>query len=115
MPWIYLLPIVYSIVVFGITFSSIVYVRSRIKKHKENKMFGLLDDIVTGVVKTVDDLIDNPIGKSVSMATQPLRDGLDIVDGLTEGELRVSAGLRLGADVVAGMATAELIEWYNEN
>jgi len=44
--------------------------------------------------------------------TKPLRDGLDIIDGLTEGELRTKAIASLGADVVAGMAVSELIEWY---
>lgn len=42
--------------------------------------------------------------------TQPVRDGLDLLDGLTEGEIRTKAALRLGADVVAGMALSEIIE-----
>lgn len=48
------------------------------------------------------------------IVTKPLRDGLEIVDGLTEGELRTKAIASLGADVVAGMAVSELIEWYND-
>ena len=54
----------------------------------------------------VDDLVD--------IATKPLRDAVDIVDGLTEGELRTKAIASLGADVVAGMAVSELIDWYND-
>lgn len=46
----------------------------------------------------------------IDTATQPLSDALDVLDGLTEGELREKAALRLGADVVAGMALPEVIE-----
>ncbi len=58
-------------------------------------MFGIIDDIV-------------------DIATKPLRDAIEIVDGLTEGELRTKAIVSLGADVVAGMAVSELVEWYND-
>ena len=64
--------------------------------------------------KFFDDFIDDPIGTSVDIATRPIRDGIDIVDGLTEGELREKAILRLGVDVVSGMTLSELIEWYLE-
>lgn len=57
-------------------------------------MFGIIDDIV-------------------DIATKPLRDAVEIIDGLTEGELRTKAIASLGADVVAGMAVSELVEWYN--
>lgn len=46
----------------------------------------------------------------VKGALAPVRDGLDILDGLTEGEIRTKAVARLGADVVAGMALSEIIE-----
>jgi hypothetical protein len=49
----------------------------------------------------------------VDSVTQPFEDAYDIVDGLTEGELREEAAARLGAQVVMTMTTAELIEWYN--
>lgn len=55
----------------------------------------------------LDDLID--------VATKPVRDVIDVVDGLTEGELRTKAIASLGADVVAGMAVSELIDWYNND
>jgi len=58
-------------------------------------VFGIIDDIV-------------------DIATKPLRDAIEIVDGLTEGELRTKAIVSLGADVVAGMAVSELVEWYND-
>ncbi len=74
-------------------------------------MFGL-DKLVGKAVDTVTDFVEDPIGTTVDVVTQPVRDGLDIIDGLTEGELRERAILRLGADVVAGMAVSELIEWY---
>ena len=50
------------------------------------------------------------IGKGIGMALQPVADGLDFLDGLTEGEIREKAAIRLGADVVAGMALSEIIE-----
>lgn len=44
---------------------------------------------------------------------QPFDDAVEVVDGLTELELRESAALRLGQNVVEGMLLSELIEWYN--
>ena len=52
------------------------------------------------------------LGWALDAVTQPVADALDVVDGLSEGELRERAALRLGADVVAGMAFSELVEWY---
>ena len=83
-------------------------------------IFNAVGDAASSVVDTVadtaTDLINDPIGKTVDMtvvaATQSIQDGLTIIDGLTEGEIREKAILRLGADVVSGMATSELIEWY---
>ncbi len=53
---------------------------------------------------SLDDIVD--------IALKPVRDGIDLFDGLTQGEIREKALISLGADVVAGMGTAELIEWY---
>lgn len=50
--------------------------------------------------------------KLIDIATQPIRDAVEILDGLSEGELRKKAIVRLGADVVAGMGASELIEWF---
>lgn len=74
-------------------------------------MFGSL---LNSLSDTLDDFVDDPIGTTVDIATQPLRDGLTVIDGLTEGELRTKAALRLGADVVGGMALSEVIDWYND-
>jgi hypothetical protein len=49
-------------------------------------------------------------GFIVDAVTAPIRDTIDVLEGLTEGELRTRAALRLGVDVVAGMAVSELIE-----
>jgi hypothetical protein len=70
-------------------------------------MFGSILDSVTS---TVSDFVEDPVGKTVEIATQPIVDGCDLLDGLTEGEFRERAALRLGADVVAGMAISEVIE-----
>jgi len=44
---------------------------------------------------------------------QPIDDVVEVVDGLTELELREAAAVRLGSTVVEGMLLSELIEWYN--
>lgn len=72
-------------------------------------MFGKILDTVT---ETASNFVKDPVGTSVDMATQPFRDAANIIDGLSEGELRAKAALRLGADVAAGMAIGELVEWY---
>jgi hypothetical protein len=77
-------------------------------------IFGFIEDVVDGAIETADDFVHDPINTTVRVVTQPLRDGIEVVQGLTEGELRVHAAARLGADIVAGMALSELVEWYNE-
>jgi hypothetical protein len=61
----------------------------------------------------IEDFIDDPVGETLDRVTQPFDDAVEVVDGLTELELRESAALRLGADVVYGMMLSELVEWYN--
>lgn len=58
---------------------------------EEKCMFGILDDII--------DII-----------TSPLDDVIDILNGLSEGELREKAILRLGIDAIVGLGTTEIIE-----
>lgn len=57
-------------------------------------------------------MLGDILGGAVNLILQPVADAIDIVDGLTEGELRERAIVRLGSAVVAGMAVHELIEWY---
>ena len=45
----------------------------------------------------------------VDIVTRPVRDVVDVLEGLTEGELRTKAAKRLGTEVVAGMATGAVI------
>jgi len=70
-------------------------------------MFWLLD--------TLEDFVKDPIKTTVRVATQPLRDWLEIIDWLTEGEIRTKAIARLWTDIAMWMATSELIEWHKEN
>lgn len=72
-------------------------------------MFG---KILDNVCNTVDNFIDDPLGTAADMALQPVRDVADIIEGFSEGELREAAALRLGADVVAGMALAEVVDLF---
>ena len=53
--------------------------------------------------------------KVIDTALQPVNDGLSVLEGLTEGELRTKAAARLGADVVAGMAISEIIEYLADS
>ena len=59
------------------------------------------------------------IGKLLNNVTDtilnPVKDSVEIIDGLTEGELRTRAIARLGADVGASMTTEQLISWFLEN
>lgn len=50
-------------------------------------MFGLFD----AVRNTIENVIDDPIGTIVSIITQPIVDGCDLLGGLTEGEFRYKA------------------------
>lgn len=81
----------------------------QIKYQEDYAMFGL--------GKLIDDFCDDPIGTTartaVKSVTQPVVDSLDILNGLTEGELRHRAALRLGADVVAGMALSEVVDYLS--
>ena len=77
-------------------------------------MFGLLNSVGESLTNTVCDFVDDPVGTTVDIATQPLRDAVDILNGLSEFELREKAILRLGADVVGGMALGEVIEYLSE-
>ena len=72
-------------------------------------MFG---KILDSVCDTVDNFIDDPLGTAADIALQPVRDAAVILEGFSEGELRESAALRLGADVVAGMALSEVVDLF---
>jgi hypothetical protein len=66
-------------------------------------------------LETLDDFLDDPIGTTIRETTQPFRDTYDILEGLTEGEIRTQAALRLGADIVAGMALSEIITYLKNH
>ncbi len=57
-------------------------------------------------------MISDLIQKTIKATTQPIKDGVEILEGLSEGEIRQEAIARLGVteDVVAGMGIAEIIE-----
>ena len=44
-------------------------------------------------------------------ALKPLREAADVLAGLTEGEIRSRAAIRLGADLVAGMALSDVVDY----
>lgn len=54
-------------------------------------------------------------GQITDIVTSPITDTLDVLEGLTEGEIRVKAAARLGADVVAGMALSEIIDALSDD
>lgn len=75
-------------------------------------MFGGLLDIVEDLCDSVDEVTGIPIASIVAL---PLTSGLDLLDGLTEGELRVKAALVLGTSVVIGMTLAEVVDYLAED
>jgi len=56
----------------------------------------------------------NLIGDVVDIVLSPLDDAIEILSGLSEGELRERAILRLGADAIVGLGTSEIIELLAE-
>jgi len=70
----------------------------------------MFKSILDGITDTVAHFASAPVGTTIGIVTQPIVDGCDLLDGLTEGEFRHKAALRLGADVVSGMAISEVIE-----
>lgn len=75
----------------------------------------MITSLFESAVGEVVEFIQNPVSKTVKTMTQPARDGLDVIDGLSVGEIRAKAALRLGADVVGGMALAEVIAYLVEH
>lgn len=74
-------------------------------------MFGRMLDSIT---ETANDFMEDPIGTTVDMALSPIHNAAEILEGLTEGEIRYMAAAKLGADVVAGMALGEVVEAMDE-
>lgn len=81
-------------------------------------MFDFISDAVGSVVNStvniVSNFVEDPVGTTVDIVTQPITDSVDVLEGLSEGELRTKAALRLGVDVVAGMALSEVIDCLSE-
>ncbi len=77
-------------------------------------MFRILDKVVSSVIEEVEEFVDDPVGKVVEKTLQPVKDGIDVLEGMSEGELRLEAALRLGADIASGMAVSEIIEMLSE-
>lgn len=70
-------------------------------------MFGKMLDSIT---ETANEFVENPVGTTIDMALSPIHNAAEVLEGLTEGEIRYMAASKLGADVVAGMALNEIIE-----
>ncbi len=69
-------------------------------------MFGLFDDVV--------EVTGRVAGVAVNSVVSPVTNTLEVVAGLTEGELRLKAIAALGADAALGMSVDALIEWYED-
>lgn len=70
-------------------------------------MFGRLID---SVVDTVEEVVSDPVGFTVQTVSKPVLDTVEVLEGLTEGELRLVAIRRLGTDAALGMTISEIIE-----
>lgn len=70
-------------------------------------MFSIIGDAANFAVKT-----------AVNSVTAPVRmagHAIDIIDGLTELELRDRAIYALGEEVVVNMTQSEILDWYTDN
>jgi len=56
----------------------------------------------------------NLIGDIVDIVLSPLNDAIEVLSGLSEGELRERAILRLGASAIVGLDTSEIVELLAE-
>lgn len=70
-------------------------------------MFG---KILGSVTDTIQDFAGDPVGTTANIVLQPVSDTVEIFEGLSEGELREKAAIRLGADIVSGMTLSAVIE-----
>lgn len=72
-------------------------------------MIGNLFESIRSIIEA---LAESPVDKTVDIITKPGRDALEIIDGLTESEIRGRAIIFLGIDVVSGMGVSDLLDWY---
>lgn len=70
----------------------------------------MFDKLFKNITEGVAEIVKDPVGSAIDTVTSPVRDVAEVATGLTEGELRLKAAARLGADAVAGMALSEVIE-----
>jgi hypothetical protein len=70
----------------------------------------MFKSLIDGAISSVDKFIGDPVGVTVKITTQPIVDGCDLLDGLSQAEFREKAAMRLGADVVGGMLIGEIVE-----
>ncbi len=58
-------------------------------------------------------MIPDPLLRKIvqTVVINPLRDAIEALAGLSEGELRSRAAIRLGADLVAGMALDDVCDY----
>ena len=69
-----------------------------------------VDSVIKKAVKEAEEFVDSPIHKLADNVLSPVKNGLIVAGGLTEGEIRTRAIGRLGVDVVGGMTLTALIE-----
>jgi hypothetical protein len=63
-------------------------------------MFGVIGDTLSTVVEHV--------------VVNPIHNAVDVLDGLSQGELRAKAALSLGEEVVGGMLISEVVSYLSE-
>ncbi len=77
-------------------------------------LFDTISDAVSGAADYAHRTVSDPVGAIERAVMQPVEDAIDVLDGLSEGELRTKAALRLGTDVVAGMTFSAVLEFLGE-
>lgn len=75
-------------------------------------MFGKIGNMLDSAVDLATDNVKGLIKDPSKALVNPFKDTIDVIDGLTQGELRTRAITRLGVDAVTGMSISELIDDY---
>lgn len=55
------------------------------------------------------EFVKNPVGTALDTALQPVEDAVSVVKGLSQGEVRLKEGTRLGVEVATGVVVGEVL------
>jgi len=68
----------------------------------------MIGDFFDDAIDLTSSIVDTTLNSSVNTITNTL----DLIDGLTEGEIREKAILELGKEAVSNMTQSQLIDYF---